>query len=54
MSNRFRIALAGCWAIAIMVAAVLDATPGFASLLPVIAVVTLCPDRNRCVRTAMR
>ena len=49
MSKRATLLLAACWAAAILAAAILDAPPGFASLLPVIAVVTLLPGRSRCV-----
>jgi len=50
MSNRVTLLLAVLWAVAIVVAAVLDAPPNFASLLPVIAAVTLLSDRRDCVR----
>lgn len=49
MSKRQQLVMGSLWAVAIVVAAILDAPPGFASMLPVIAVVTLLPNARRCV-----
>ena len=48
MTERTRLTMAVLWAIAIVVAAVLDAPAGLATMLPVLAAVTLLPNARRC------
>lgn len=48
MSKRANLVMAGLWAAATVLAAVLDAASSFTSMLPVIAVVTLLPNARRC------
>lgn len=48
MSRRFQLVLAGLWAVAICVAAVLDAPSSLISMMPVIAIVTILPGGRRC------